>query len=166
MGADGGYYLYKFSELNQPQVLRRIQNWFICSEFELDEETGNWQTLEYGPWVNGVGYTNNTILTVDSWLKKNGFNHAEDIPLQFILKRQGCSTNILKAGEIPGLQEDLVRVSYGDNVPDNIRDLNTVIIDGRAWWYAKKPPAFFEDIDCCYPEGFQHPWSFCDETWT
>ena len=46
MGADGGYNLYKLSELNRPEVLRRTQSWFICSEFKLNASNGQWETTE------------------------------------------------------------------------------------------------------------------------
>jgi len=165
MGADGGYDLYKFSELNRPEVLRRIQNWFICSDFKLNASTGQWQITEYGPHVNGRS-TPKTVVSIDDWLKKNGFSRVEDISLEFIINRQGCWASIIKAGSLPGLSEDLVRVSYGDNVWDDVQNLNEVIKRGRAWWYDKKPPAFFEDVDCCYPEDYPSLWNFYEETWT
>ena len=167
MGADGGYNLYKLSELNRPEVLRRIQNWFICSEFKLNASNGQWETTEYGPWSNAEQRNSWTKdINVDDWLKKNGFDRAEDLSLEFIINRQGCWASIIRADRLPGLSEDLVRVSYGSNVWDDIQNLNEVISNGRAWWYDKKPQAFFEDVDYFYPEDFPSLWNFCEETWT
>ena len=167
MGADGGYYLYKLSELNRPEVRRRIQNWFICSEFKLNPSTDEWEITEYGPWSNETqNHSWKKIINVDEWLEKNGFKAVEDLGVEFIINRQGCWASIIKAGSLPGLSEDLVRVSYGDNVPDDVGNLNEVISRGSAWWYDKKPPAFFEDVDCCYPEDYPSLWNFYEETWT
>lgn len=167
MGADGGYYLYKLSELTRPEVLRRIQNWFICSEFKLNPSTDKWETVEYGPWLNNdQRHSWKKVLTVDEWLEQNGFKAVEDLGVEFIINRQGCWALIIKAGWLPGLSEDLVRVSYGDNVCDEIQNLNEVISSGCAWWYDKKPQAFFQDVDCHYPEDYPSLWNFYEETWT
>lgn len=167
MGADGGYYLYKFSEVNRPEVLRRVQSWFISSEFKFNPSTDKWEITEYGPWENSTQRHSWTkIITVDEWLEKNGFKAVEDLSLEFIISRQGCWASIIKAGELPGLSEDLVRVSYGDNVWDDIANLNEVISRGRTWRYGKEPPVFFEDVDFYYPEDYPSLWNFCEETWT
>ena len=167
MGCDGGYNLYKLAEINRPDVLRRIQNWFVVNTFENPHKGPHydWVIIEYGPWVNGKGYESKTAVPIQDWLKKNGFSCVEDISFEFIARQWGINMSILSSAQLP-FTEDLVRISYGDNVPDEINDLNEIITNGKNWWGKTGQLAYFDDVDAHYDENHPGPWTFGEETWT
>ena len=168
MGCDGGYCLFKLSEMKRPEILRRIQNWFIVNTFENPDagSYGDWFLKEWRGWDNKRGdYESVTIVTLQDWLKSHGFNRVEDITAEFIFNRGGIHSSILTTSELP-LTEDLVRLSYGDNVPDEYNELGTIISHGREWSAFEGKVCYFEDCNEYYPDDYERPWSFCEETWT
>jgi hypothetical protein len=168
MGCDGGYRLFKLSEMKRPEILRRIQNWFILNTFEDPDagSYGDWFLVERRGWDNKRGdYESVTVVTLQDWLKSHGFNRVEDIPAEFIFNRGGIYSSILTTSELP-LTEDLVRLSYGDNVPDEYNELGTIISHGREWSAFEGKVCYFEDCNEYYPDDYEHFWSFYEETWT
>lgn len=168
MGCDGGYRLFKLSEMKRPEVLRRIQNWFIVNTFENPGagSYGDWFLEERRGWDNKRGgYESVTIVTLQDWIQRHGFNRVEDIPAEFIFKSGGIYSSILTTSELP-LTEDLVRISYGDNVPYEYDDLGVIISHGRGWLAFEGKECYFEDCNEYYPKDAGEPWTFFEETWT
>jgi hypothetical protein len=164
MGADGGYYFFKRSELEQPPVLRRMQNWFIRDHFNWSPQKG-WTLIEYGDYRE-YRYHEHRNITMDEWLAKHGLNKVEDINLEFIVNYLGTHGSIISAGSFPGLSEDLVRISYGDNIHDGVNYLIDFITRGFvSYWYKNELPNYFTDIEYWTDEE-RNIWSWCEETWT
>lgn len=115
---------FKRSELESPEILRRIQNWFIVSNFdhEIDDNNKITWTMERYTHASGCQWQT-TIWPLDVWLKKFEFERVEDITLEFIINSNHCYSSIIKKGSFPGLPEDLVMISYGDNISDWTNDL-------------------------------------------
>ena len=168
MGSNGGYNLFKLAEMKRPEILRRIQNWFIVSTFK-NPDAGpynDWFYKSRRGWDNHrQDYESVTMVTLQDWLKSNGFGRVEDITAEFIFKHGGIHTSILTTSELP-LIEDLVRISYGDNVPDKYNDLEDIILRGKKWSAFKDKACYFEDCDEYYPNDYERPWAFYEETWT
>jgi hypothetical protein len=77
MGCDGGYRLFKLSEMKRPEILRRIQNWFIVNTFENPFVGPHWDWVieERRGWDNKrQDYESVTIVTLQDWLHRHGFN--------------------------------------------------------------------------------------------
>jgi hypothetical protein len=106
-----------------------------------------------------------TVVKLQDWLQRHGFNRVEDITAEFIFNRGGIHSSILTTSKLP-LTEDLVRLSYGDNVPDEFDDLGAIIDCGIASSAFASKVCYFEDCDEYYPDDYERPWSFCEETWT
>ena len=176
MGADGGYYFFKRSELESPEILRRIQNWFIVSNFdhEIDDNNKITWTMERYTHVSGCQWQT-TTWPLDVWLKKFEFERVEDITLEFIMNSNHCYSSIIKKGSFPGLPEDLVRISYGDNCSHEIQRLTEVILRGDAWNENEQKPDYFENDVGYYDSDNDNDnddddvikvWNWHEETWT
>jgi hypothetical protein len=169
MGCDGGYRLFKLAEMKRPEILRRIQNWFIVNTFENPDagSHGDWFLVELhrSPRDNKRGDYESVTVTLQDWLQRHGFNRVEDIPAEFIFNRGGIYSSILTTSELP-LTEDLVRLSYGTNVPDEYDNLGTIIARGNEWFAFEGKVCYFEDCNEYYSADERPPWSFCEETWT
>ena len=176
MGADGGYMFFKVNELMNPIVKRRIINWFLTLEFNPMPELGapsGWGKVEKRGWSNArQEYESITTISLEDWLAKNGFKHPEDITLEFIASCWGCWMSTIKAGELPGLSEDLFRLSYGDNCLDEINELADIIKQGtfNRWKGVVYKPSFWPDCDEYYTDTKRQKrptiWCFEEETWT
>lgn len=171
MGADGGICLYKRAELEKTPCLRRIQDWYIRTHFKWNhpEFPQEWSREIRGPWSNKLHrYEWEKRVTLPEWLKENNHASVESLTLEDMFQGWSPWFGFIEVGELPGLSEQLVRVSYGDNVFDEAAELNNVIMND--YWRQvgfEGPKHYFEDsvmgID---DENEATPWKWQEETWT
>jgi hypothetical protein len=171
MGADGGICLYKRSDLDKVQCLRRIQDWWVRVNFNWDKPgfPQQWSREIHGPWSNKLQrYEWEKRVPLAEWLKEKGFASIESLTLEHMFQGWSPWLGFIDVGELPGLSEQLVRVSYGDNVFDEAAELNNVIMND--YWRQvgfEGPKHYFEDsvmgID---DENEAPPWKWQEETWT
>jgi hypothetical protein len=180
MGADGGICLYKRSDLEKTQCLRRIQDWWVRVNFKWNKPQfpQEWSREIHGPWSNKLQrYEWTKLITLSEWLKRNNHASVEALTLDNMLSGWQPWFGFIKVGELPGLSEELVRVSYGDNVFDEANELNDVIMN-RYWRQigSEDPKHYFDGVTMGWPADDDDdddddeieqnlPWRW-QETWT
>jgi hypothetical protein len=172
MGSDGGIIFYKALQVGQyaGPWLRKVQNWFITQEFEPRPELGG----RWGRWWPRPCWSNELqkpmptkIVSLEDWLGELGVSGPDSMSLRFIVEHYNSSTylDIVEAGDLPGLSEDLLCLSYGTNVPEGIGDLIEILEYGRPQlgWGVQPGPQYWPDA---YDAEGGRLWSWQKETWT
>ena len=158
MGADGGIKLYRLSDIKSPKVWDRIMKWFIFEIFEGGDTLSEWNRVPIDPSNPWRTKAVETVLTRQEWFEREGIKDEKSLNLEYLSYYYRPSISIWRKDDWP-ITEDLVRISYGDNVSESINDLIS-IIDGELYYLNKD-----YGIDP-NEEVYSAPESWSEETWT